>query len=147
MLLDHQARTDATGFQQNGDTGKLVHGLLGWDKLMPESMAMYQAGRPTFRLAAKPAAEARMWMIEGMAGGIQPWWHHIGAFHEDRRAYHTAEPIMRWHEANEQYLVNRQPVAAVGVVWSQRNTDFYGRDEAAELVDAPYRGVEELDRF
>jgi hypothetical protein len=140
MLLDHQARNDATGFQQNGDTGKLVHGLLGWDKLMPESMAMYQAGRSSFRVASKPAPEARMWMIEGFAGGIQPWWHHVGAWHEDRRMYHTAEPEMKWFKANEQYLVNRRPVAAVGVVWSQRNTDFYGRDEAAELVDAPYRG-------
>jgi hypothetical protein len=140
MLLDHQARNDATGFQQNGDTGKLVHGLLGWDKLIAESMAMYQAGRASFRIAAKPAAEARMWMIEGIAGGIQPWWHHVGAFQEDRRMFQTAEPVMRWHKAHEQYLVNRQPVAAVGVVWSQRNTDFYGRNEAAELVDAPYRG-------
>jgi len=26
------------------------------------------------------------------------------------------------------------------VVWSQRNTDFYGRDNAAEQVDAPYDG-------
>ena len=141
MLLDHQARADDTGFQQNGDTGKLVHGLLGWDKLVPESMALYQAGRPTFRLSAKPAAEARMWMIAGIAGGIQPWWHHIGAYHEDRRAYRTAEPVFRWHEEHEQYLINRQPVAGVGVVWSQRNTDYYGRDESAELVDAPYRGV------
>ena len=33
-----------------------------------------------------------------------------------------------------------QPVATVGVVWSQRNTDFFGRDAAAELVDAPYTG-------
>ena len=143
MLLDHQARADESGFQQNGDTGKLVHGLLGWDKLMPESMALYQAGRPTFRLAAKPPLEARMWMIEGIAGGIQPWWHHIGAWHEDRRAYRTAEPVFRWHEEHEQYLINRQPVASIGVVWSQRNTDYYGRDEAAELVDAPYRGVTE----
>jgi hypothetical protein len=140
MLLDHQSRSDATGFQQNGDTGKLVHGILGWDKVMPESMAMYQAGRSSFRVAAKPAAEARMWMIEGIAGGIQPWWHHVGAFLEDRRAFDTAEPIMRWHKANEQYLMNRQPIAAVGVVWSQRNTDFYGRNDAADLVDAPYRG-------
>ena len=143
MLLDHQARADESGFQQNGDTGKLVHGLLGWDKLVAESMALYQAGRPTFRLAAKPPDEARMWMIEGIAGGIQPWWHHIGAWHEDRRAYRTAEPVFRWHEEHEQYLVNRQPVAAFGVVWSQRNTDYYGRDESAELVDAPYRGVTE----
>ncbi len=141
MLLDHQERANDSGFQQNGDTGKFVHGLLGWDKLLPESMALYQAGRPTFRLSAKPAAESRMWMIEGIAGGIQPWWHHIGAWHEDRRAYHTAEPVFRWHEENEAYLLNRQPVAGIGVVWSQRNTDYYGRDDAAELVDLPYRGI------
>jgi hypothetical protein len=141
MLLDHQARNDATGFQQNGDTGKFVHNLLGWDKILPESMAMYQSARTSFRVASKPAPEARMWMIEGFAGGIQPWWHHIGAYHEDRRMYHTAEPMMRWFKANEQYLVNRRPVASVGVVWSQRNTDFYGHDESAELVDAPYRGL------
>jgi len=143
MLLDHQARADESGFQQNGDTGKFVHGLLGWDKLAPESMALYQAGRPTFRLAAKPPNEARMWMIEGIAGGIQPWWHHIGAWHEDKRAYRTAEPVFRWHEEHEAYLINRQPVASIGVVWSQRNTDYYGRDDAPELVDAPYRGVTE----
>ena len=32
------------------------------------------------------------------------------------------------------------PLASVGVVWSQRNTDFYGREDAGELVDAPYSG-------
>jgi len=139
VFLDHQSR-GTLGFEENADTGKLVHGLLGWDKIAPESMAMYQAGRGTFRVASKPAAEARMWMFEGFAGGIQPWWHHIGAYHEDRRMYHTAEPVMRWHEANQTYLINRRPLATVGVVWSQRNTDFYGQDRAAELVDAPYRG-------
>jgi hypothetical protein len=54
--------------------------------------------------------------------------------------YHTAEPLIRWFKANEAYLLQRRPVAAVGVVWSQRNTDYFGRDDAAELVDAPYRG-------
>jgi len=141
IMLDHQARSDAGGFQDNGNAGKLIHGLLGWGKLIPESMAMYQNGRPTFRLAGKPAPEARMWMLEGFAGGIQPWWHHVGAYHEDRRMYHTAEPVLRWHKANEQYLVNRQPIATVGVVWSQQNTDFYGRDNADELVELPYRGI------
>jgi hypothetical protein len=139
VFLDHQAR-GVLGFGENADTGKLVHGVLGWDKLAPESMAMYESGRNSFRLASKPAAEARMWMIEGFAGGIQPWWHHISAYHEDRRMYRTAEPLMRWYETNEQYLVNRRPLANVGIVWSQRNTDFYGRERAADLVDAPYRG-------
>jgi len=141
MLLDHQRRDDSTGFQQNADTGKLIHGLLGWDKLAPESMAMYQAGRNAFRVSAKPAAEARMWMLAGFAGGIQPWWHHVSAYHEDRRAYRTAEPVMRWHEANQEFLVNRRPVATVGVVWSQENVDFFGRDQADELVEQPYRGM------
>ncbi len=140
MLMDHQSRSDSSGFQQNTETGKLIHGLLGWDKIVPESMAMYQAGRNSFRVASKPAAEARMWMIAGFAGGIQPWWHHVGAYHEDRRMYRTAEPLMRWYKTNEQYLANRHPVAAVGLVWSQRNTDCYGRDNAEELVDNPYRG-------
>jgi hypothetical protein len=141
ILLDHQSRSDSAGFQENGDTGKLVHGILGWDKAMPESMALYQAGRTPFRLSAKPAAEARMWMVAGIAGGIQPWWHHVGAYHEDRRAYRTAEPIYRWWKAHEPYLIDRVPVASVGLVWSQRNCDYFGRDQAAELVEQPYRGM------
>ncbi len=140
VFLDHQARGPA-GFEENASTGKLVHGVLGWDKLAPESMAMYQAGPHAFRVASKPAAEARMWMIEGFAGGIQPWWHHIAAYHEDRRMYSTAEPLMKWYTANERYLIHRRPLATVAVAWSQRNTDFYGQDQAGELVDAPYRGV------
>lgn len=140
VMLDHQRRDDDTGFQQNGDTGKRVHQVLGWDKLAPESMALYQSGPGYYRVASKPAPEARMWMIAGIAGGIQPWWHHIAAYHEDRRMYRTAEPVMRWHQENERYLVGRTPVASVGLVWSQRNTDFFGRDDAAERVDEPYAG-------
>jgi Hypothetical glycosyl hydrolase 6/Beta-galactosidase trimerisation domain len=143
LMLDHQAR-GAAGFQENSDAGKVIHSVMGWDKLIPESMAMYQAGgRTSFRLASKPAVDAHLWMIEGFAGGIQPWWHHIGAYHEDRRMYHTAEPVMRWYKSNEQYLVNRTPVASVGIVWSQRNTDFYGHDEADILVETPYRGYQQ----
>ena len=141
IMLDHQSRNDATGFQHNGEAGKLVHGLLGWEKLVPESMAMYQAGRPTFRLASKPAAEARLWMLDGVAGGLQPWWHHVGAYHEDRRMYRTAEPIYRWHAGHEAFLVNRQPVATIGVVWSQQNMDFLGRDDAELFVELPWRGI------
>jgi len=141
IMLDSQARSDAGGFQQNSDTGKLIHGVLGWDKLVPESMAMYQAGKPTFRMSSKPSAEARMWMLEGIAGGIQPWWHFVGASHEDRRFYKTPGPVFLWHKVNEDYLINRKPVATVGVVWSQLNADFYGRDEGELMVELPWRGI------
>lgn len=141
VFLDNQTRRAETGFQANGDMGKLIHGLLGWDKLVPESMAMYQSPSPTFRIASRPVPEARMWMVEGFAGSIQPWWHHIGAYHEDRRQYFTAPPVMRWHAKNEAYLMDRRPVGAVGVVWSQENVDFFGREAPEERVMMPYWGV------
>jgi hypothetical protein len=140
VMLDNQARSDAGGFQENAIGAKLIHGLLGNDKLIPESMAMYQAGTPQFRFSAKPAPEARMWMLAGIAGGVQPWWHHVGASCPDRRIYETAEPIMRWHSENESYLINRRPVATVAVGWSQRNADFFGRDDAEARVVQPSRG-------
>jgi hypothetical protein len=141
IMLDDQARSDSGGFQHNGETGKLIHGILGWDKLIPESMAQYQAHKPWFRVASKPEPEARLWMIEGLAGGIQPWWHMVGAYHEDRRMYHNPEAILHWQAANEAYLINRQPVASVGVVWSQENMDFYGSDNTEERVELPWRGM------
>jgi hypothetical protein len=144
QLLDDQARRDPWGFQHNAQIGQLFHGLLGWDKIIPEATAMYQAiyekGTPQFRLASKPELEARLWMLEGFAGGLQPWWHHVGAYQEDRRTFQIAEPVLRWHAENEQYLIGRRPIANVGLVWSQRNTDFYGRDNAEELTESPWRG-------
>lgn len=141
VLLDHQGRNPAEGFQGNGDSGKRIHELAGWDVIAPESMAMYQHSAPTFRVASRPAPEARMWMVAGFAGGIQPWWHHIGAYHEDRRQYRTAVPVMQWHAEHQAVLHHRTPCATVGVVWSQENGDFYGRDEAGDRVQAPYRGI------
>jgi len=141
IMLDDQARTDNGGFQHNGEIGKLIHGVLGWDKLIPESMAMYQAHKPWFRVASKPEPEVRLWMIEGLAGGLQLWWHMVGAFHEDRRMLDNPTAIYHWEAANESFLLKRQPVATIGVVWSQENTDLYGRENAEERVDLPWRGI------
>lgn len=139
LMLDYQHRPDM-GFQANSHAGKLLHDLLGWETLIPESMPQYQGRQPTFRLSAKPAPEAHLWMVEGFAGAIQPWWHHISAYHEDRRQYRTAEPLMVWHAAHEAYLHSRTPVAPIGLLWSQENYDFYGRDHAHDLAVLPHQG-------
>lgn len=144
VMLDWQARRVGEGFATNATAGKIVHGVLGWDRLIPESTALYLGPtRPMFRKASKPEAEARLWAVSGMAGGIQPWWHHPGATPEDRRQLRTAEPLSRWHAENEAYLVDRTPVATVGVVWSEANIDWYGRGESAAKAVAPFSGVAE----
>ncbi len=141
VMVDHQRRSRRAGFDQNAEAGKRLHELAGWDVLIPESMPQYQLGAPAFRHASMPAAEVRLWSTAGFAGGIQPWWHHIGANHDDRRQYRTAEPIFRWHEANEDILISRRPQARIGVVWSQANHDLFGRERAEERTQSPYRGM------
>ena len=141
VMLDHQRRSLVNAFDQNTEAGKRLHEVAGWHKLIPESMPQYQLGSPPFRVSAMPVAEARLWATSGFAGGIQPWWHHIGAAHDDRRQYATAEPIFRWHEANADVLTNREPMADAGVVWSQDNYDFAGQDRPEERAYAPYKGV------
>jgi putative glycosyl hydrolase-like family 6 (GHL6) protein len=144
VMLDWQARRNGEGFTANARAGKVVHGVLGWDKLIPESTALYLGPtRPMFRKAAKPAAEARLWAVSGMAGGIQPWWHHLGARQEDRRQLRTAESLSRWHAENESYLVDRKPIATVGLVWSEANVDWYGRGESSTRAVLPFAGVAE----
>jgi hypothetical protein len=140
IFLDHQTRDEEAGFQGNSHIGKLIHGIVGWDHLISESMAMYQSPRPTFRITSRPEAEARLWMVEGFAGGIQPWWHHIGAFHVDRRQFQTAPPLFSWHAKNQEFLFEREPIASAGIVWSQENIDFFGRDLADVRTIQPYNG-------
>ncbi len=140
IMLDNQRRADTTGFQANGQTGKLVHGLLGWDKLAPESFALYQTYGGTFRLSMRPEPEVRLWALEGFAAGIQPWWHYVNAYHEDRRMYDTPVAMADWYAKHESYLVQREPIATVAIVYSQRNHDFFGRDDSDLIVSQPQRG-------
>ncbi|MHB1317694.1 MAG: alpha-amylase family protein, partial [Anaerolineae bacterium] len=139
MMSDQQSRRE-TGFEVNALSGQLLHGVVGWDAQIPESMATYVRGPQAFRKAANPPLDTRHWMIEGYAGGISPWWHHIGAQQEDRRQFETVPPLMRWHAENESLLYDRVPVATVGVLWSHENIDYYGRDRADERVLLPWHG-------
>ena len=82
IMLDHQARSESAGFQQNAEAGKLIHGLLGWDKLIPESMAMYQAAGSSAQVA-QPVGVKRLRItkvhtveIRGVPAGkglVLPW--------------------------------------------------------------------------
>ena len=140
VMVDFQSRSEKGGFKQNSETGRLLHGLAGWDIPVIESMAQYAHGQP-FRVSAAQGEEARLWMVSGFAGGILPWYHHIGSTHTDRRQYHLAEELLSWHEKNQKYLVNRIPIASVGVVWSQTNADYYGREDSYQNVTMPWQGI------
>ncbi|MDR2968125.1 MAG: beta-galactosidase [Tannerellaceae bacterium] len=139
IFCDHQGREGA-GFEQNSVNGTLLRLASDEQVLAPESMANYVRGGRTFRLGSNPKEETRLWMISGIAGGISPWFHHIGGSQNDSRQFETPVPIFQWHADNEQYLYNRTDLANVGIVWSQPNADFYGRNEVREKVSLPWKG-------
>jgi len=124
----------------NALNGALLRMASEENTLVPESMATYTRGARTFRLAADPEPETRMWMLSGIAGGISPWYHHIGGSQNDGRMFEIAPPVFQWHRENEAYLYDREDMAGVGLVWSQDNSDFYGRGEPTEKCAYPWRG-------
>lgn len=140
LLSDQQSRVQGLGFEQNSINGKLLQGVSSWQTPITESMALYPRGERTFRLSAASPAESRHWIHEGIAGGIRPWWHLIGARAYEKRRLAIVQPIADWHAQNETYLLDREPIAEVGLLWSHHNIDFYGRDLAAERVGLPWQG-------
>ena len=140
LMTDHQSRDTMNGLEQNSLNGSLLHGLCGWDCVIPESMANYVRGTYTFRRGSNPPKETRQWMVEGITGGISPWVHYVGGVQEDARQYKNCEPVMQWHKDNQQYLYDRIPVADVGLVWSQLNITFFGQDDSKNRCAYPWRG-------
>ena len=141
VFTDHQSRDLLNGFEQNHENGDLLHLASREDLIIPESLANYVRGDRTFRLSANPYEETRMWTVSGAAGGISPWYHHIGGGTRDRRQFETPVPFFQWHAAHEEWLYDRTSLANVAVIWSQDNAVFYGRDQVRERVAYPWRGV------
>src|SRR6266542_2883933 len=140
IFLDHQGRSQTGAIWQNAEQGKLIRSLMGDGAPIPESIAFYN-NTGNYRLSSKPEPEVRLWFAAAVAGGIHPWWHHVGADHEDRRMFRTAVPLFTWHKKNERYLRDRRHLASLAVLYWQRNNDFFGRDDAEERCDMPARGL------
>jgi hypothetical protein len=140
FMVDSQSR-DTTGFEQNSLNGVLLHQLVGWDKIIPESSASYVRGLQAYRRSASTPLELRLWMLEGIAGGISPWWHIIGSAQEDKRIFGLHKPILEWHKKYEKYLYNRTPLANVGIIWSQDNVEYGSGLLEKGLVQQAWRGI------
>ena len=140
VLIDHQFR-GAGRFEDNSEIGSRFHEMLPAGARVAESMAMYKAGTPTFRLSAMPSKEVEMWAGAAFAGGIDPWWHHIGAANRDRRQLDSAARVFHWHVRHQEALKDRTSAAQVAVLWSEQNTLLHGGTDAPERTEAPRQGL------
>ncbi|MFC3173654.1 alpha-amylase family protein [Novosphingobium bradum] len=136
MMIDHQAPEDESGLADNSVFARTLNGLVDWKKPITIASALYAP-----RLTSPHQDELSAWMYEGMAGGARPWWNGIGGYSQDKRRFPMLPPILQWHERNQEYLFDRRPVATVGLVWSDTNNIFHGRDAVGDLVRSPFQGM------
>lgn len=87
--------------------------------------------------------EIRLWVADGIAQGLRPWFVKFNAKPIDKRWMPVVKEIFEWHYANEKYLKNIRPLARVGLVYSQQSAWFYGGEEARDKIDEPALGFYE----
>ena len=79
--------------------------------------------------------ETRIWVLDGVANGLRPWFNKVGASVHDHRWLKVVEDLYVWHWKNERYLRNEEPVARVALVYSQQTTAWYGGPQARQKVE------------
>ncbi len=81
-------------------------------------------------------AEIRLWFLDGIANGLRPWFTKFSGTLHDRRWLPVVKDIYEWDYRNERYLRNEQPLARVGMVYSQQTYHNYGAERASQIVEA-----------
>jgi hypothetical protein len=80
-------------------------------------------------------AEIRIWVLDAIANGMRPWCSKFSATLHDERWLNGVEEIYLWTEKNRQYLTHQQPLARVGLVFSQQTAWYYGDEHAESKVE------------
>ena len=92
--------------------------------------------------SSKSPAETRLWVQDGMANGLRPWFNMVSGQVHDRRGQKVIQDLYVWHYNNEKYFRNTAPVARVGIVYSQQTAQFYaGAADLHRLVEDPQLGM------
>ncbi|HTI92174.1 MAG TPA: alpha-amylase family protein [Puia sp.] len=71
-------------------------------------------------------AEIRIWVAEGVAGGMRPCFVKFGAYIYDRRWMTAVEKLYQSYHRHEAYLKNTAPMARIGMVYSEQTNQKYG---------------------
>lgn len=80
-------------------------------------------------------AEIRIWTLDAMANGMRPWCSKFSATLHDERWLNGVAETFQWSEKNQHYLMHQQPLARVGLVFSQQTAWYYGDEHAQAKVE------------
>jgi hypothetical protein len=139
LFADRQSRRGLMAPWANGKNGKEYRATMGAKAIA----GMFSVGiddEHRWKDSVQNGDEIRMWVADGIAQGLRPWFVKFNAKPIDRRWLPVVKDIYQWHYANEKYLRNLRPLARVGLVYSQQSAWFYGGEEARQKIDEPGLG-------
>jgi len=125
FFTDHQARSGVIPPWSNGKRAKELRATMG----MKPIGGIFSVGleeRYRWKDSVQSEAETRIWVAEGIANNMRPWFVKFSGTLYDRRWLKVVEKIYQWHYRAEPYLRNVAPLARVGMVYSEQTDRYYG---------------------
>src|SRR5262245_48667559 len=140
LMADRQARRGLMTPWANGKNGKEYRATLGRKPIVGIfSVGVEEPYR--WKDSVQSDAEIRIWVAEGIANDLRPWFTKFSGTLYDRRWLKVVEDLYGWHHRSEQYLRNEASLARVGLVYSQQTATFYGGSRAQQKVEDHTQGL------
>jgi hypothetical protein len=135
LVADRQARHGVTPPWANGKSAKEFRAALGRKPVIGcFSVGLEEAYR--WKDSVQSPAEIRLWVADGIANGMRPWFTKFGGTVNDPRWLQPVADIYAWCQGAERYLRNERPLARVAIVYSQQTAWFHrSRPGAPEGVE------------
>ncbi|HUU16200.1 MAG TPA: beta-galactosidase trimerization domain-containing protein [Sedimentisphaerales bacterium] len=140
FFTDHQARRGVIPPWSNGKRAKELRATMG----MKPIGGIFSIGleeRYRWKDSVQSEAETRIWVAEGTANNMRPWFVKFSGTLYDRRWLKVVEKIYQWHYRAEPYLRNVAPLARVAMVYSEQTDRYYGGQRWQEQSDGHELGM------
>jgi len=140
LMADRQSRHGVAAPWSNGKNGKEFRATMGSKPIV----GIFSVGLDDdhrWKDSVQSPDEIRLWVADGIANGLRPWFTKFGGVLYDRRWLKPVEDIYGWCARSEAYLRNERPLARVAIVYSQQTAWFYaGRSKAPDALEGAALG-------
>ena len=123
VFSDHQARSGVIPPWSNGRVAKELRSSIGMKPLGGIFSVGFEE-QYRWKDSVQSEAEIRVWVAEGVANGMRPWFTKFSGVLYDRRWLDTVEKIYLKLYRIEKYLRNISPIARVGLVFSEQYPNY-----------------------
>jgi len=137
---DHQGRSGATPIWDCAQQGRVAQSVMK-GRTITNVTGLYANSAPLWRHTAKSPQETTIWMAQSVASGMVPWLTWLGGSPEDQRWRDPARKFFQWIAANQKHFTNRESIANLAVVFSERTNAFYkppGTTEPSDFLQGLY---------